>query len=285
MDSGTGKRIRLGRLFDSESGRGIILAYSHGLLLGPQLGQRTLEDMATTIKACASAEAIMISPGLIPHLEFGFVGRDRPSLVVHLDWTNFSRKVLPYEEGTQVSIAAVEEVAAAGADAVMSYLLLGFDAPDREAVEIDRNARLARVCDRLGIALMIEPRYAQESRHPDRKLDLAVMQLYCRIAAEVGADLVKVVWPGSVAAMREIVDTCPAPVLVAGGAHNREDPDAAFRIARDAVAGGARGLVFGRNIYQSADPGKTLMLLREIMHGADRADGRSQASSGTPHGR
>ena len=104
-----------------------------------------------------------------------------------------------------------------------------------------------------------------------RKLEPAIMQLYCRIAAEIGADLVKCVWSGSVDTMQAIVESCPVPVLVAGGARNEVDPASGVRMAREAILAGCRGLVFGRTIYQSPDPGATLDELRRIVHGSDRA--------------
>lgn len=266
MDSRTGKRIRLGRLFDEMSGNTIIVAYSHGVLLGPIEGLIGLPQMQQTVQRLARAEAIMIAPGLIRWLEDGFVGRGRPSLVVHLDWTNFSRSVLPYEQGAQRSLATIEEVAAAGADAVMTYLLFGNDDPEREAEEIARNAAIARACERWGIVHMIEPRHSLERRNPETKQDLAIMKLYCRIAAEIGGDLVKCIWPGTASSMQSIVESCPVPVLVAGGAR-KERPEEATQLAAEAIDAGARGLVFGRNIYQASDPVATLAALRTVVHG------------------
>jgi len=266
MDSRTGKRIRMGRLVNDLSGRTIVVAYSHGLILGPQPGLRTVAEMRAMVDHCRLADGLMVSPGMVRSLEHAFVGRTRPSLVVHLDWTNFSRGVLPYEQGSQVAVASIEEVAAAGADAVMTYLLLGDDDPRREADEIDRNARVARACERLGLVHMIEPRHSLERRNPERKLEPAIMQLSCRMAAEIGADLVKCVWSGSTESMRSIVESCPVPVLVAGGARDEREPDRGMAIARDAVAAGCAGIVFGRTIYQSADPAATLDELRRIVH-------------------
>jgi class I fructose-bisphosphate aldolase len=266
MDARTGKRIRLGRLFDRASAHTIIVAYSHGVLLGPIAGLESLAQMQEIVAALAAADGIMIAPGMVRHLEDGFVGRDRPSLVVHLDWTNFSRTTLPYEQGAQRSLASLEEVAAAGADAVMSYLLLGNDDPEREAEEIARNAAIARGCERLGLVHMIEPRHSLERRHPETKQDLDIMRLYCRISAEIGADLVKAIWPGSVEAMQAIVESCPVPVLVAGGAR-KERVEEATQLAREAMTAGARGLVFGRNIYQAPDPAAVLGSLRDVVHG------------------
>ena len=44
-----------------------------------------------------------------------------------------------------------------------------------------------------------------------------VMQFYCRVAAEIGADLVKCVWPGTAEAFAKVTETCTAPVLLTGG--------------------------------------------------------------------
>ena len=266
MDSRTGKLIRLGRLFDRSSANSIIVAYSHGVLLGPIDGLEGLGEMQQMVHTLSEADGIMVAPGMVRWLEDGFIGRNRPSLVVHLDWTNFSRTTLPYEQGAQRSLGSVEDVAAAGADAVMSYLLLGNDDPEREAEEIARNAAIARACERLGIVHMVEPRHSLERRLPETKQDIDIMRLYCRISAEIGADIVKSIWPGSAEHMRAIVESCPVPVLVAGGAR-KEQVGEAIQLAQDAVSAGARGVVFGRNIYQSTDPLTTLSSLREVVHG------------------
>ena len=101
MDARTGKRIRLGRIFDSESGNAIVVAYSHGVLLGPLPGMHSAHEMLRIAHALRKADGIMVAPGLVRPLEDAFVGRDRPSLVIHLDWSSFSRRILPYEQGAQ----------------------------------------------------------------------------------------------------------------------------------------------------------------------------------------
>lgn len=265
MLSSTGKKIRLGRILDPATGRGIVIAYSHSLILGPQPGMETVDDISGTLDACQAANAIMVPPGFVDRFAEGFVGPGRPSLVVHLDWTSFSRSVLPHDLGGQTPVASIESVAAAGGEAVMTYLLLGYDDSERDAAEIRRNAEIARECDRLGLVHVIEPRYAQERRYPERKTDPAIMHYYCRVSSDLGADIVKCVWPGSAEAMARIVERCPAPVLVAGGAYDAATPERSFDLARQAVSAGARGLVIGRNVYQSDDPRATLLRLQQIV--------------------
>lgn len=269
MNSSVGKKIRLGRLMNPENSRGVVIAYSHSFILGPQNGTESSERMESTLSQCAAANAIMLPPGLIGRFSSTFEGPSAPGLVVHLDWTNFSQKVFPHDQGAQTDVATIAEVVASGADAVMTYLLLGYDDPERDAAEIRRNALIARECEKWGVGLIIEPRYAQERKFPERKTDLAIMSYYCRVSADLGADIVKCIWPGSVEAMSTIVDSCPAPVLVAGGAYDDSQPDAALALARDVVEAGANGMIVGRNVYQSVEPARTLAQIQSIVKGRD----------------
>lgn len=273
MDSRTGKKIRMGRLFDPVSQRSLILAYSHGVLMGASAGMQSLAEMRTRIDAMRRANGLMITPGMVKYLEDQFVGKDRPSLVIHMDWQSYSRSTLPYEEGSAVELATVEDVLRAGADALMTYLYVGHRDPEKEKLEIERNARLARACDRLGMVLIIEPRSAREKYEPSDKTDVAVMSMYCRMSAEIGADLVKCIYPGNPAKMKQIIDECPTPVMVAGGA-KRESLSDALHMAEGCIQAGAAGLMFGRNIYQSDDPSATLAAFLSIVH-----DGQSAAEA------
>lgn len=267
MDARTGKKIRMGRLFDSRSHRALIVAYSHGVLMGPRPGMRTLDEMRRLAGAVRRANGLMVAPGLLPALEDAFVGRERPSLILHFDYQSFSRSVLPYAEGAAVALLSVEEALAAGADAVMTYLYMGFDDPEREKMEIARNAQVARACERWGMVLIVEPRSAREATHAGDKSDPAVMAMYCRIAAEIGGDLIKCIWPQSAEAFAQIVEGCPAPVLVAGGA-KAKDAEAAYAVARQALEVGAAGIIFGRNIYEAADPEAELERYLRVVHTA-----------------
>ena len=266
MDARTGKKIRLGRLFDQQSHKTLIVAYSHGVLLGPRPGMKSLDEMKRMSLSLGRANGLMVAPGLVTPLEEAFIGRQRPSLIVHLDYQSFSRSILPYEEGATVEMANIEEVVATGADGVMTYLYIGYEDPEREKMEITRNARLARACEKWGIILMIEPRSAREALHPEDKTDPKILGLYCRIAAEVGADLVKCIHPGNEEALRSVIEGCPVPVLVAGGSR-AEKPEEAYARAESAIRAGAAGLVYGRNIYEASNPAAELEHYLQIVHG------------------
>jgi class I fructose-bisphosphate aldolase len=266
VDARTGKKIRLGRLFDQQSHKTLIVAYSHGVLMGPRPGMKSLDEMKQMSINLTRANGLMIAPGLVTPLEDVFIGRDRPSLIVHLDYQSFSRDIMSYDVGATVEMAKIEDVVAAGADGVMTYLYMGYEDPEREKREIARNARLARACERWGVILMIEPRSAREAHNPADKTDPKILALYCRVSAEIGADLVKCIHPGNQDALRSVIDGCTVPVLVAGGSRTEKAEHAHAR-AESAMRAGAAGLVYGRNIYEASNPGAELERYLQIVHG------------------
>ncbi|PDQ34157.1 MAG: hypothetical protein B5766_13085 [Candidatus Lumbricidophila eiseniae] len=279
MDSRTGKKIRLGRILDPASGRGIVVAASHGVLTGAPAGLRTVSDMKEAFGSLVGANGIMVAPGSVGLVEDVFVGRNRPSLVVHLDWKSHGRRLMtPGEngisEGTLASLATIDEVAAAGADAVMSYLYVGHRDNDLERREIERNARLAADCARLGIVLIIEPRAVLDYVDETQVANPELLGWYCRMSAEIGADIVKCIWPGDRDSYAEIIGNTTVPVLLAGGPAGDESIEETMQIAHDTVVAGGAGLMFGRRIYSSKNPSAVLAGLRAIVHdGAAAADG------------
>lgn len=65
--------------------------------------------------------------------------------------------------------------------------------------------------------------------------------------------------------MRQVVAGCPVPVLVLGGVRS-SSPDVVLEATRGAIEGGARGVVYGRNVWQADDPVTMCGLLREVIH-------------------
>ena len=168
MDSRTGKLVRLGRILRPDTGRSLCIAFSHGALLGPIEGMRTEEDMHAVLDTVSGADGVMVSPGMLPRFEQHFVGRAAPALIVMADWQNVGRAQrggFPSGPGGSDVLVTAEQALAAGSDAIMTYLWLGGDDPDREREEIRRNSLVVRECERLGLPVLIESRgFAIESR-------------------------------------------------------------------------------------------------------------------------
>jgi len=78
-----------------------------------------------------------------------------------------------------------------------------------------------------------------------------------RIAAELGADVVKAFY---VDGFDRVVSCCPAPLILAGGPKGRD----IVEVARSALAAGAKGLAFGRNIFQHPQPASIVAQLAAL---------------------
>lgn len=89
------------------------------------------------------------------------------------------------------------------------------------------------------------------------------IKLHTRMALELGADVLKTEYTGNTETMREVIEACPAPILVLGG--NRKSESEAMGLARGAMAAGAAGLFFGRNVFQSADVAASVRKLRAAL--------------------
>jgi DhnA family fructose-bisphosphate aldolase class Ia len=87
----------------------------------------------------------------------------------------------------------------------------------------------------------------------------------CRLGFEHGADVLKTYATGSAESFARVTASCPAPVLIAGGPR-MDSERAVLRVVRDTLDAGGRGVVFGRNIWQSREPAKMVKALRHLIH-------------------
>ena len=98
-----------------------------------------------------------------------------------------------------------------------------------------------------------------------------------RCGIECGADVIKVPFTGDAASYRQIVDTCPVPMVAAGGpkANNLRE---ALKMMEQVVASGARGATIGRNIWGFEYPAAALKAFKMVIHdGADTDEAMQQA--------
>ena len=89
-----------------------------------------------------------------------------------------------------------------------------------------------------------------------------VISIGCRIVAELGVDLVKTFHTGD--RFAEVTRSTPVPVLALGAKKLPREADA-LRLAATAVADGARGVVFGRNLVGARSPERFMEALRDVV--------------------
>ncbi|MGA2415988.1 MAG: hypothetical protein ABSF59_16155 [Candidatus Sulfotelmatobacter sp.] len=264
--SDCGKNIRLRRLLGGAVRRALIVAFDHALVLGPIPGT---EDPLGKIHQFAQAkvDALLLNLGLMRQYANSTTPGPMPALIARLDWTTVWSAREQNGNGTLRSslLARPEEALRLGADAVLTYLIIGTGDADFEMKEITRNAEVARECERVGIPLIVESlARGKDVRNPG---DPKWLNLHTRMAAELGADAVKTDYSGDKVSMRSVVEKCPIPILVLGGSRHASDQHA-LDVVRDVANAGAAGVFFGRNVFQADHIGKFLEQARAALDGA-----------------
>ena len=94
------------------------------------------------------------------------------------------------------------------------------------------------------------------------KRDARYLCLASRICAELGARIVKTYYCED---FQKVVESCPVPLVIAGGPKMKSELDV-LEIAYNAIAAGAKGVDMGRNIWQSNWPIAMVSAIRSIVH-------------------
>jgi len=160
----------------------------------------------------------------------------------------------------QVPIGTVVEAVEAGADAALYRIDL--DAGDEGRMLADF-ARTANEAARMGLPLVAEA-FPAVRREGGASLEGVAHAI--RLAVDLGADLVRTAFTGSSNSMRAAVADAAVPVLVGGGGLLRPRDELSGLVSQ-AIAGGARGVLLGRNLFQRDDPVDTAADLASLIHG------------------
>lgn len=259
-----GAELRLGRLFDRESGRSFITAFDHGITLrvSPEAG-RTLDIMEKIVSG--EPDGVLISPGMLKQTSHMFSFRGAPVPVVRADWTLLDERTKDLGEQYRAMLSP-RDAASLGAGAVMMYLIQGPEEGEMFADNARAIAAAASEAHKVGLPLIVEATLWGSRIPEDEKKDPDLLAYGCRMAAELGADAIKTEYTGDPETMAGVIEGCPVPVLTLGGARGGSE-DEVVENARGAVEAGARGIVFGRNVWQANDPVKMSATLREAVHG------------------
>ncbi len=247
-----GKRIRLERIINRKSGNTVIVPLDHGVSMGPIKG---IVDLRKTINEVAEggANAVVVHKGVVGFGHRGY-GKD-VGLIVHL---SASTRLAP-DPNEKVLVATVEEAIKLGADAVSVHINVG---SNTEAEQLMKLGKISRDCREWGMPLlaMMYPRGNGINQFDEKAVSLAV-----RVGAELGADIVKTNFTGSVDTFKKVVDGSPVPVVVAGG-EKMESIEDILRMVDMAMEAGASGVAIGRNIFQAENPRKMTEAIAMIVH-------------------
>jgi class I fructose-bisphosphate aldolase len=251
-----GKRYRLGRIF-AEDGRSVVLPADHGTMLGRVAG---LEDPVALVERFMSLDldGFLLGPGVIQRTAGLFARRGAPARLLTIDtyWREPGR-------GEHVLMTTLERAAGLGVDAVK--VLMPWDVPPAERAA--RSALVGEViaaADPLGLPVMVEPICLTSPRPADA---VALEGDGCRMAAELGADIIKVMYPGDPELLAAWCQELEVPVVILGGPAQGTTDELCDMVAAS-VAAGARGITIGRRVWQRPieEAAEVLARLSAIVH-------------------
>lgn len=257
----TGKEYRMSRIFRPETGNTVILPVDHGLGLGhlPEL-KRPMEIIQRMLST--GIDGVLIADGTFTGYKGSlFSGRSAPTRILTAD--TFFVDASGISQGL---VARPMEAVTKGYDAVKAVLI--WDQPiDDRMRNIRMLTKLISEAQQWNLPVMVEPLLMRaedlSQAANQRSLSDAV-----RVAYELGADILKVPFPGDQALLEQWVGDFTVPLVLLGGGITHSVRDIKLMVD-EAIRAGVRGIVMGRNIWNRNDD-ESLQLMTDlvgIVHG------------------
>jgi len=238
-----GMKNRLSRIFNPETGKTVMLAVDHGYFQGPTTGLKNLRETITP---------------LIPHADCLFITRGMvrntvdPATDISVCLRVSGGPSILGELSNEDIVVSMEEAMRLNASGVGMSIFVGAANEDRTVSNL---GRLVSEAERFGMPVLAITAVGREMVRDDRYLGLA-----CRVAAEIGAHIVKTYYCKD---FYKVVEACPVPIVIAGGKKIPEKE--ALQMTEDAIKEGASGVDMGRNIFQSDNPVGMIKAARAIV--------------------
>ena len=221
----------------------LVVPIDHGLVWGrvPQL-EAPVAVMRRFLKE--DVTGFMISTGIAKASEVDLANAPTMARILAIDafWPTSAPAT-----GTGTLVASVEDAVRLGVDCVK--LLLPWNVSDDEKL---------RYCQRIGavvseavkwhMPVMVEPVFLAAPRSPE--IITAEMEV-ARVAYDLGADIIKITFPGPDATAKLCAEL-DIPIVVAGGALSG-DAKSTLRDVTEAIEAGAQGVVIGRKVWQRSN--------------------------------
>ncbi len=232
-----GKRIRLDRILNRNTGKTIIVPIDHGVTIGPIHG---LLNIPSTIDKIVrgGANSILMHKGLVRtgHRRVGegeevLSGKDI-GLIVHLS----ASTVLAPDSNAKTLVCTIEEAIKLGADAVSIHVNIG---ANTEPEMLRTFGEVSKHCMDWQMPL-IAMMYTRGDKI-ENEYHVDVVKHAARVGAELGADIVKVNYTGDPESFSEVVQGCPVPVVIAGGEKMETDEELLEMVLSELDSGYKKG--------------------------------------------
>lgn len=240
-----GMQNRLGRIFNEDSGRTVMLAFDHGYFQGPTSGLERMD--LNIVPLMEHADVLMCTRGALRSIVPAAI--DKPVVLR----CSGGQSILS-ELSNETIAVDIEDAIRVNASAITTQIYIG---AEYEHKSIQNLIKLIDTGNRYGI-----PTLAVTGVGADMKRDQRYFLLATRIAAELGAHYVKSYFFEK--GFENVCAACPVPIVIAGG---KKLPELdALKMAYKAVDQGAAGVDMGRNIFQAESPTAMIQAVGAVVH-------------------
>jgi len=242
-----GMKNRLSRLIRPD-GRCQFLPIDHGYFQGPT---RCLERPGETIRDLTPyADGLFVTRGV---LRAAIDPQIKTPIILRVSG---GTSVVGDDLANEIITTSVDEMIRLNVAAVGVSIFVGSDY-ERETLE--NLSLLVDECEDYGIPVMAVTAVGKEME----KRAARYLALSCRIAAELGAKIVKTYYCDD--GFEKVTDGCPVPVVIAGGPRCETELEV-FEFVYDGIQKGAIGVNLGRNVWQSPHPVAVMRALNGVIH-------------------
>lgn len=252
-----GLALRKQMLFDKRDGRSVVIAMDHAAIAGPIPG---IESPRAIIGSCVShkVDGVLTTKGFV---DASIDSWDRCTALVLRLTGGFTVLGGKFEE----ELVVEPEVALAyGASCAAITVKFGHEYEGKfikqASLAIDR-------CHALGLPVMVEA-MAKGTLQGEKfsSNDTQAITMVARMASEIGADMVKTYYTGSKESFARVVNGCPVPILILGGAKT-DSVRHVFQDIYDSLEAGGKGIALGRNVWEHGNIDAMLDAVNGLVHG------------------
>lgn len=239
------------------NGRAIYLAYDHGVEHGPVdlIGKSIDPNYILDISVKGNYNAVVLQKGVAEKYYTKEYCKKIPLIIKMNGKTSFS-------QGEPISrqVCSVDEAVELGAAGVGYTIYLG---SKYEAEMLQEFAKIEEEGHKKGLVVLawVYPRgeAVKDETSPE------ITAYSARLALEMGADIAKIKYCGSVECFKKAVEAAGRTKVVLSGGPKTEKPEEFLETVKNVMAAGAIGVAVGRNVWQSKDPLEMTRKIKEII--------------------
>ena len=229
------------------NGHAIYLAYDHGVEHGPVdlVGKSIDPNYILDIAVGGGYNAVVFQKGVAEKYYTKEYRKKIPLIIKMNGKTSFSQGKEPISR----QVCSVDEAIELGAVGVGYTIYLG---SKHEAEMLQEFAKIEEEGHKKDLVVLAWVYPRGEAIKDETSPEITAYS--ARLALEMGADIAKIKYCGSVECFRKAVEAAGRTKVVLSGGPKTEKPEEFLETVKNVMAAGAIGVAVGRNVWQSENP-------------------------------